>query len=350
MKQRTIPWAAPGQSLRASDSANAFTMERAGAFPTRAIAPRPTVDQAEPPDVSRKEWKAGATTPSVTKPSAIPGSLEWTLPSNAARARQSGRAIARLLDPLDDASTGSTHLVRQSGLPFERAGDSHELPRYRFIGPHGGGDALRIGIFAAIHGDEPESGLGLLHFLRQLARHPETAEGFVIHAYPVCNPTGYEDATRHARGGKDLNREFWRDSGEPEVRLLEEELRRHRFHGIISLHCDDTSHGLYGFLSGRSYSAVLSASLLEPALRAAEAFLPRNFDSRIDGFHARGGILSTCYDGVLRAPDGAAQPPFEITFETPQRAEAARQVEAFNAALHTILAEFRCLQTIGQGI
>jgi len=261
-------------------------------------------------------------------------------PSNFARTLLPRRPIASFLEPLE---TASPYLIRQPGLSFERNGEPYKLPCYRFVGPRGGDDAICIGIFAAIHGDELESGLGLLRFLEGLIQHPESAQGFVIHAYPVCNPTGFEDATRHARNGRDLNREFWRSSSEPEVCLLEEELQRHRFHGIVSLHCDDTSHGLYGFLSGRRASAVLSASLLEPALRAAEEFLPRNFDPQIDGFHARGGVLSSCYDGVLRAPDGLEQPPFEITFETPHLAPVARQVEAFNAALLSILAEYRQL-------
>jgi len=88
---------------------------------------------------------------------------------------------------------------------------------------------------------------------------------------------------------------------------------------------------------------VLSSNLLEPALRAAEAFLPRNLDVEIDGFLAQSGVLSSCYDGVLRAPEGVPQTPFEITFETPQRAPVERQVQAFNAALHAILKEYRLL-------
>ena len=250
-------------------------------------------------------------------------------------------SLAELLAPL--AASESVHLRGQPGLRFERGGLWYELPCYQFAGPVGGDDPLRIGIFATLHGDEPESGLGLVRFLHSLLQRPALAQGFVIHAYPVCNPTGYEDRTRCARGGKDLNREFWRDSTEPEVRLLEQEIRQHQFHGIISLHCDDTSHGLYGFLSSSQTGDVLSESLLQPALRAAEEFLPRNYDPQIDGFHARGGILSACYEGVLRAPAGLAQPPFEITFETPQRAPVSHQIEAFNAALLTILEEYRQL-------
>lgn len=342
MRHTTVPWAVPGQEPLSSDSGSAGVMAGVADFTTRAIAPRPLAYQAEPSAGTPKGRNGDSTARGQSGLGIAPRTPELNPPSPLTPAARPGCKLAEFLEPLDSA-TGSPHFVRRPGLRFERDGESLELPRYQFVGPRGGGDAMHIGIFATIHGDEPESGLGLLRFLQELVSCPDAAKGFVIHAYPVCNPTGFADATRHARSGKDLNREFWCDSNEPEVRLLETELQRHRFHGIVSLHCDDTSHGLYGFLSGWQPSAVLSASLLEPALRASEEFLPRNFDSEIDGFHAREGVLASCYDGVLRAPADATQAPFEITFETPQRAAVARQVEAFNAALLTILAEYHQL-------
>ena len=143
-----------------------------------------------------------------------------------------------------------------------------------------------------------------------------------------------------------MNREFWKNSTEPEVRYLESEICLHAFDGIITLHSDDTSDGLYGFVSGD----VLSENLLEPALREAEQFLPRNQLGVIDGFSARRGIISDGYQGVLKSLPGLARPPFEITFETPQQAPVHRQVEAFNAALKTILVEYRYLIAIAQNI
>ena len=68
--------------------------------------------------------------------------------------------------------------------------------------------------------------------------------------YPLCNPGGYMDGTRESRSGKDLNRKFWKNSSELEVQLLEKEISKQRFNGIISLHCDDTSYGVYGFGGG----------------------------------------------------------------------------------------------------
>jgi protein MpaA len=256
------------------------------------------------------------------------------------------RQVDRLLIALDQLAEQSPHFISKSFGEFDSAGRTYTLPRYVFLGPKSGGDTIRIGIFATIHGDEPEGALALTRFVTALGNNPEIAKGYALFIYPVCNPTGFEDNTRHSRRGKDLNREFWRESAEPEVRFLESEIWTHAFDGIITLHSDDTSDGLYAFVSG----AVLTENLTEPALREAEQFLPRNRNHVIDGFNARGGIVTDCYQGVLKATPGLVRPPFEITLETPQKAPLHRQVEAFNAALQTILVEYRYLQAIAQNI
>jgi protein MpaA len=256
------------------------------------------------------------------------------------------RSVARLLEPLHDLSENSKHILSKSFGFFESHGQQYTLPRYVFLGPKGGGDTIRIGIFAAIHGDEPEGALGLIRFLQDLTRDPDLAQGYALFIYPVCNPTGFEDGTRHSRSGKDLNREFWKDSVEPEVRFLETEIWTHAFHGIINLHCDDTSHGLYGFVNGE----VLSKNLLEPALHSAEAFLPRNRKRKIDGFKADAGIVYECYEGVLKAVPGLNPSPFEITLETPHKAPRHPQVEAFSKMLQTILLEYRYMMAVGANI
>jgi protein MpaA len=256
------------------------------------------------------------------------------------------RPVARLLAPLDALAENSTHFISKSLGQFEVAGQTYRLPRYIYLGQRGGADTIRIGIFAAIHGDEPEGALALSRFLTLLEVNREISKGYALFIYPVCNPTGFEDNTRHSRSGKDLNREFWNDTAEPEVRWLQKEIWAHAFDGIVTLHSDDTSDGLYGFASG----AVLSENLLEPALREAEKFLPRNARQVIDGFAARRGIITEGYRGVLQSLPGVRRPPFEITLETPQKTPLHRQVEAFAAALQTILVEYRYLQAIAQNI
>ncbi len=260
-----------------------------------------------------------------------------------ARAR---RSIERLLSPLERVAKHSPNLIRRPLGPFERAGAAYTVPRYLYLGAKGGGDVIRIGIFATIHGDEPEGALALVDFVGELERNPEIAKGYALYLYPLCNPTGFEDNTRHARGGGDLNREFWTPQSSPEVRRLESEICLHAFDGIITLHSDDTSDGLYGFVSG----AVLTEHLLEPALCEAQPYLPRNRRKVIDGFTARRGIITDGYSGVLKSVPGLARPPFEITFETPQQAPVHRQVAASVAALRTILVEYRYLMAIAPNL
>lgn len=267
-------------------------------------------------------------------------------PEASAKPLSERRSIERLLSPLDQLAENSPNFSRRPLAQFQSGGGSYTLPRYFYLGAKGGGDVIRIGIFATIHGDEPEGALALTRFVGELEKNPEITKGYALYLYPLCNPTGFEDNTRHVRGGNDLNREFWKQSSEPEIRSLESEICLHAFDGIITLHSDDTSDGLYGFVSG----AVLTEHLLEPALREAERFLPRNRRKVIDGFTARRGIITDGYSGVLKSLPGLARPPFEITFETPQRAPLHRQVEAAVAALRTILVEYRYLMAIAQNI
>ena len=199
--------------------------------------------------------------------------------------------------------------------------------------------------FATIHGDEPQGAGADRTGAAGARRQPDLFRGYELHLYPLCNPTGYEDSTRHSRRGEDLNRHFWRGSSEPEVALLEQEIASRRFHGIIALHADDTSDGVYGFVRG----ATISQELLAPALDAASARLPVNREPVIDGFRAQGGIIVEGYDGILSA--GPSEPrPFEIVFETPAHAAPDLQVQATVLAMEAILRRYRAMLSVANDI
>jgi hypothetical protein len=250
--------------------------------------------------------------------------------------RERRRSLGELLAPLEQIAASSPNLVVNHEARFEANGEGYELPRYLFVGPRGGDTPIRVGIFAGIHGDEPEGVHALVQFIQLLERKPELAKGYYLSFYPVCNPTGFEDGTRLSRSGKDLNREFWKHTGEPEVRLLQADLLSRSFQGLIALHTDDTSSGFYGIVRG----ATLTKHLLEPALAAAEKFLPRDERPVIDGFNARNGIIRDCYEGILSAPPRVRPRPFEIILETPSAPPEFLKELAFVAALQTILVEY----------
>ncbi len=237
------------------------------------------------------------------------------------------RTVRALLDQLCDDVSVET-LAR-----FEVGGTRHLIPRLRVVGAYAGHDPIRLGLFAGLHGDEPAGCAALIELANACVADPALAAGYELYLYPVLNPTGYEAGTRTNHAGKDLNREFWRDSSESEVVAIERELRAEPFAGIITLHADDTCEGVYGYTHGR----VLNESLLAPALQAASRFLPIDTRAVIDGFPARAGLICDCFAGVLSAPPEQRPKPFDLIFETPAHADFRAQVEATASALISIL-------------
>jgi protein MpaA len=198
---------------------------------------------------------------------------------------------------------------------------------------------IKVGIFARLHGDEEAGTHAAFDLIRWAWNDPEELQDFSLHVYPICNPSGRNLGTRHSINDLDLNREFWTGSQEPEVIYLENELKRERYHIIISLHSDEDSDGLYGFVSGDT----LSEQVLNPALEAASVHLPINRDPLIDGFFATDGIIKEGYQGVLSAPPDQHPRPIEIVFETPTRPSMDKQVAAHVDAVKEILAQYRLL-------
>ena len=265
---------------------------------------------------------------------------------HSGRIQEAPRSIHSLLEPLEDLAATSENLF-PAHLGFQdRKGISDTIPRFLFTGPGDRGSFLRVGIFAGVHGDEPSGVRAAVELLRRLHDDPQPALGYELFVYPVCNPWGYARDTRWLKSGSDMNREFWRGSDEIEVLVLEGQLMKLAFDGIVSLHTDDTSPGLYGFVKGHQ----LTRHVLDPSLEAASRFLPRNFDKSIDNFQANAGIIADGYTGILGAPPTQRPRPFEIVFETPSHADSNLQVEAHVAAMLTMLGSFRAMIAEGQNI
>lgn len=150
----------------------------------------------------------------------------------------------------------------------------------RFIFSHAGpiGQPLRVAIFALTRGDEPILGSLTHQLLHQFVEQPARAAGWEVWFYPLCNPTGYEDGTRHNRAGVDLDREFWRGSSQPEVRILEDELRSTPFDGVVALHSGSggDSGSENAGPSGRETGAMVEASA-EGLLAPMPGLPPRRF-------------------------------------------------------------------------
>lgn len=251
--------------------------------------------------------------------------------------------VKELLMPLM-LQVASSPCLKADSAGFWEAGPARLwLPRFVFQRTQVVKHRIRLGIFAGIHGDEPAGILALMDFVRELDRHPGLGQEYLIHLYPLCNPSGYLAGTRESSSGKDLNREFWRNSPEPEVQLMEQEIQRRNFDGIIALHSDDTCGGFYGFARDR----LISEQMLAPALAAAGHILPCDPGPVIDGFHAVNGIIHSAYDGILSASPTQRPQPFEVILESPQTTPLDLQRRAFVNALRAILQSYRSFIAYG---
>lgn len=256
------------------------------------------------------------------------------------------RKLSRLVTAFEALAAQSPRVTTGHAGVFDVEGGRYVIPQVVFRGPATNVAQKRVGLFGLVHGDEPAGALALLDLLQTLVAEPERAAGYDLVLYPICNPTGYEDGTRHNRAGFDLNRQFWSGSPLPEVQILERELRTQAFDGLIALHADDTSSGLYGYAHGRE----LNEDLLVPALRASERVIPCNHEPMIDGFAACAGVINDCFKGVLRPHPEQRPQPFEIIFETPGQASEELQAQAAELAVLSILTEYRRFMSYAQGI
>lgn len=227
------------------------------------------------------------------------------------------RSIADLLAPLEKIAIESSNLVIAHDAKFKSGDEIYELPRYIFVGPQGGDTPIHVGIFAGIHGDEPEGSHAIIQFVKMLEAKPELATGYCLTFYPICNPTGFEDGTRFSRNGKDLNSEFWTNSSEPEVRLLQAELISRRFRGIISLHTDGTSTDFLSYSCRTSLAKYLLKRVSEPVKDLKPA------------------------KGALSAPPRARPRPFDISLRCSAGQPSYLKEMAFIACLLMILTEYR---------
>jgi len=248
-------------------------------------------------------------------------------------------AASQLLQPLLDLAKTSDSLIASSVGVVKNGSEEFRIPRFVFMGPKGGGNTIRVGLFSALHGDEPEGTEGLVKFIQELEKEPEVAKGFHLYAYPICNPSGFAAGTRNSTAGFDLFGEFWRDSKQPEAYYLEREIGVHSFQGVVSLHTGKSS---VRFLAACG-SEILDEALVQPAVRATRGLIPETVQ-------AKEGANDTLSSGFLTTTDELHPVPFEINFSIPRLLPKSSRVQGTAAALKSILSSYRALMALGQNL
>ena len=267
-------------------------------------------------------------------------------PLNAEALGDQPNATQRLLKPLLDLVEKSDYLVGGSVGQFLVDQSVYQIPRFIFMGPTGGGDTIRLAIFAGLHGDEAEGAEALVELLQELEAAPQAARGFHIYAYPICNPFGFAARTRGNADGEDLAGEFWNGSSQPEVYYLERELGVLRFHGVISLQAQNHSGG---FLVDTK-SDILNRALAQPAIQSAQRFMPGSIlITESDTASLRASPKPSLPD-FLTVTDELIPAPFELHVGIPKLAPRPSQIRGAVGALKSILDTYRSLLAIAQNL
>jgi len=196
----------------------------------------------------------------------------------------------------------------------------------------------RIYISTGIHGDEPAGPLAVLQLLRE-NNFPQDA---AIWLCPCLNLTGFPHNRRENYAGIDLNRDY----RQPQT----EEIRTHvswlgeqpNFDITLCLHEDWESQGFYLFEQNPDHKV----SFGEKIISAVEEVCPIDRSENIEGWPARGGIISP---GVN--PDERPQWP-ESIYLIKNKTRLAYTLEApsdfpLNVRVASLVASVRCvLETI----
>ncbi len=139
-----------------------------------------------------------------------------------------------------------------------------------------------IYLSAGIHGDEPASTAGLLHWAEA---HPQTLLELDLLIFPCLNPWGLTHNVRLNHRGRDLNRDF-QNRYIPFVREWRRVVSSRRFDLALNLHEDYDAQGVYIYELSQK-----PPFLAERILEAVSPIIPPDGRRTIDISRAKQGII-----------------------------------------------------------
>lgn len=225
-------------------------------------------------------------------------------------------------------------VARRHGLVMRKFGEEagyslyYLFPRARRLS---GAD---IYLSAGIHGDEPASSEGLIHWAESDGASLLT-HNFLI--FPCLNPWGLVNNVRTDSQQRDLNRSYHLQEVMQTVAHLNI-LKGRRFDGALSLHEDYDAEGLY------LYEIRGPLPTWGEAIRdAASAFVRVDERTKIEGRKSEKGIVRRRFNGLTMPLRPEALHLFiehscrVITFETPSEFAIEDRVAAQTAAIQAFV-------------
>lgn len=228
----------------------------------------------------------------------------------------------------------SDHVFASPLGPVQHRGRAVHLPRFAYFGPSTSDESPRVAFYAGEDRAHERGSLALLHFLWQLARDPAAGHGLNLSFFPVVDLLGAHagDPTRHLAG------EHWSLSCQPELGLLEQDIRLRAYHAFVRI--VPTGDELVGVrLRSRFALGPLDADLID-----SEDLEPWPFR-----FEAEQSPTQSVA-GPLSVGDDLAVAPFELTLALPAGWSQAEIDAATASILGRFLARYRALRGYAQNL
>lgn len=252
------------------------------------------------------------------------------------------KEVSAILEPLFTAADQSSSLIA-SHHPVTVDGHEYDIAKFLLLGQRGGGQPIRLGLFAGFEAGNLESVRALAQLLLQLKLSPALTRDYALLAYPVVNQRGFADVPVPL---SDFEKRFARDSADQDVQFFQGELRRWIFSGVISLRTDPSAKGFYATVR----SDLLAADVVEPALAAASGALPLASHSvRIRPGDRYTRTADHAY-GRLIPPADVRPYPFEVELVAPRSLSGDEQATGLFVVITEILRHYRSLVAHAQNL
>jgi len=223
------------------------------------------------------------------------------------------RSIQAFLEPLQRAPGIQSDQLGVFEISSQKYSFPASLPRAR-----NSSDPIRIGIFAAIHGDEPAGALAASEFLLGLVNAAEIAENFLLQVYPIATPQ-VSKITPRVRGAAATSTA---NSGEVPSNL---KLKFSSTNSAPAISMASFNYSL--MIQARAFTDLfrghtLTENLPSPCAHGGwQNFCPETINAIIDGFAGPPmASFTTITRELLAAPTRIDPVPFEIILETPHHA------------------------------
>ena len=241
-------------------------------------------------------------------------------------------ALADILAPAFTSAETSESLVT-SRHPIRLRGQSYDIPKFLLLGQRGGGEPIRLGIFAGFEPGQLETVAALTTLLLDLEAAVIGARDYALFAYPVVHLRGVDSAPAPL---SEFERRFARDSADEDIQFFKVELRKWFFNGLITLRTDANSGGLYATVR----SEIIAEQVVRPALAEASVVAqldPHPLRVRPSDRFSRAADYA---DGRLAPPAEIRPYPFEVTLTVPP-GDTTAAIAALGAAITGILRNYR---------